>query len=227
MLDGVPLPWVKTVTHLGCVLDSENSMKNDIALKRGRYIGKVNSLLQEFHFASTDVLLKLLNTYTTSFYGSQLWDIYSNKCEKLYKSWNVSMRNILGIDRRSHRFLLEDLTGQVHPKVMLASRLVGFYNTQLDSKKFKMRFLVRLAASDMRTVLGRTLDKISVECNCSLEFLTKNLVKKRLKYATVSSDETWRTQIVKELYSARKDDHLIPGFSLDEINSMLNYICVS
>ena len=115
----------------------------NIALKRGRYIGKVNSLLQEFHFASTDVLLKLLSTYTTSFYGSQLWDIYSNNCEKLYKSWNVSMRNILGIDRRSHRYLLEDLTGQVHPKVMLASRLVGFYNMQLNSKKLKMRFIER------------------------------------------------------------------------------------
>ena len=227
MLDGVPLPWVKTVSHLGCTLDSENSMKNDISLKRGRYIGKVNSLFQEFHFASPEVLLKLLNTYTTSFYGSQLWDIYSANCEKLYKSWNVSMRNILGIDRRSHRYLLEELTEQMHPKVMLASRLVGFYKTQINSPKFRMRFLVRLAAEDMRTVLGRTLNRISNECNCTIGILTPSLVKRKLRYATVSSEEAWRIQLAKELYNAQNENNLIPGFSTDEIRSILHYVCVS
>ena len=169
MLDGVPLPWVKTVSHLGCTLDSENSMKHDIGIKRGRYIGKINSILQEFHFASTEVMVKLLNTYTTSFYGSQLWDLYSDSCEKLYKSWNVSMRNVFNLDRRSHRYLLESFTGQTHPKVMLATRLVRFYRNQLISPKFKMRFLIRLATDDKRTVLGRTLANISEECNCSVE----------------------------------------------------------
>ena len=72
VLDGTPLPWVQKVLHLGCTLDSENSMKTDLTIKRGQFIGKVNALLQEFHYASYHVLLKLLGTYTTSFYGSPL-----------------------------------------------------------------------------------------------------------------------------------------------------------
>ena len=123
-LDGVPLPWVRTVSHLGCTLDSENSMRQDVTLKRGKFIGKVNSLLQEFHFADSEVLLKLINTFTTSFYGSPLWDLYSTNCEKLYKSWNVTMRNVLDIDRRTHRYLLHGLTELLHPKVFLASRFL-------------------------------------------------------------------------------------------------------
>jgi hypothetical protein len=71
-LDGVPLPWVKKVLHLGCTLESDNSMTNYVAQKRGKFIGKINSLLQEFHFASSEILMKLLNVYTTSFYGSPL-----------------------------------------------------------------------------------------------------------------------------------------------------------
>ena len=41
-LNGVPLPWVEKVLHLGNMLESDNSMKSDIALKRGKFIGKIN-----------------------------------------------------------------------------------------------------------------------------------------------------------------------------------------
>ena len=48
-LDGEPLPWVRKVKHLGNILESDNTMKLDCAVKRGQFIGKINSLLQEFH----------------------------------------------------------------------------------------------------------------------------------------------------------------------------------
>ena len=227
MLNGVPLPWVKTVSHLGCTLDSENTMKHDLALKRGKFIGKVNSLLQEFHFATNEVLLKLINTYTTSFYGSPLWDLYSPSCEKLFKSWNVTMRSILKLDRKTHRYLLEPLSGQVHPKVMLASRLVGFYRAQLNSPKFRMRFLMRMAVNDKRTVLGRNLDTIAEECHCDLMQLTPSVVKQNLRYAIAPDDLGWRIPLASELYSFRSDSNSLPGFSRDEIDLMLQFVCIS
>ena len=93
-LNGLPLPWVNKVSHLGCTLESNNSMKADLALKRGKFVGKVHSLMQEFHFARKDVLMKLINTYTTSFYGSPLWDPLSTDCDRLYRCWNVTIRNL-------------------------------------------------------------------------------------------------------------------------------------
>ena len=45
-------------------------MKQDIAMKKGKFIGKVNYLAQMFHFASPGVLMTILNTYCTSFHGS-------------------------------------------------------------------------------------------------------------------------------------------------------------
>ena len=44
------LPWVEEVKHLGNILECNNSMKRDIAVKRGRFIGKLDSLAQEFHY---------------------------------------------------------------------------------------------------------------------------------------------------------------------------------
>ena len=43
------LPWVTQVKHLGHTLQADNSMKIDMNQKRGTFIGKVNSLMQEFH----------------------------------------------------------------------------------------------------------------------------------------------------------------------------------
>ena len=77
----------------------------------------------------------------------------------------MTLRNVLKLDRRTHRYSLEPLSGHVHPKVMLASRLVGFYQAQLKSAKFRMRFLMRMAVNDKQTVLGRNLHMIAEECH--------------------------------------------------------------
>ena len=42
-LGGFPLPWVGQVKHLGSTLQSDNSMRIDMSLKRGKFIGKVKS----------------------------------------------------------------------------------------------------------------------------------------------------------------------------------------
>ena len=46
LLNGNPLPWILQVKHLGNVLQSDNSMKIDCSLKRGKFIGKVSSLIR-------------------------------------------------------------------------------------------------------------------------------------------------------------------------------------
>ena len=96
MLNSNQLPWVQHVKHLGHTLHSDNRMAMDIAQKRGTFVTKMNSLLQEFHFVKSEVLIKLMNT---GIYGSNIWDIFSKDCEKLYTSFNVALRQILRVDK--------------------------------------------------------------------------------------------------------------------------------
>ena len=138
-LNGVILPWVTQVKHLGHTLQSDNSMKVDIALKRGAFIGKVNSLLQEFHAVSPEVFIKILNVYATSLYGSNTWDILSTDCEKLYNSYNVTIRNALHIDRCTHRYLIQPLSGNPHLKVMLASWYASFFQSLVVIRKMAIK----------------------------------------------------------------------------------------
>ena len=84
ILNGDPLPWVDSVKHLGNLLEFDNSMKTDCVLKRGKFIGKINSLLQEFHYVEPQIMIKLINIYCTSFYGSNLWNIYSKEVTRIF-----------------------------------------------------------------------------------------------------------------------------------------------
>ena len=154
----------KTRYYLETLLQSDNSMSIDIAQKRGKYIGKVNSLLQEFHFVNPDIMTKLVNVYATSFYGSGTWYIFSTSCEKLYKSWNITIRQIFNLEWSTHRYLIEHISGCLHLKVMLVSRYITFYKTLISSSKIRVSFLSRLIENDIRTVLGRTLQSIKQQC---------------------------------------------------------------
>ena len=55
----------------------------------GEFIGIVNAMMQEFHFVNPDILVKVINVYATTFYGSVLWNLNSPQVDKIYKTWNV------------------------------------------------------------------------------------------------------------------------------------------
>ena len=223
-LNGDPLPWVESIKHLGNVLEADNSMKKDCSIKRATFIGKLNSLIQEFYFAAPEVIVKIVNIYATSFYGSGLWDLYSADCDRLYKAWNVCIRIVFKLDRKAHRYLIEPMSETLHPKVMLASRYVSFWGALKSSSKVCVRILASLNQYDQRTVFGRTLKKIGNDCRLAMEELSAVKVKQLMHYFPTPDAEIWRIGILKEL----TDDKMqIAGFSMDELDHIKQFLCVS
>ena len=131
LLNSDPLPWVSQVKHLGNTLQCDNSMRIDMAQKRGKLIGKLNSLQQEFYYVEPQVFVKILNIYAASFYGSSLWDLFSKECERTFSAWNVAIRIFYDIERTTHRYMIEDLTDRLHPKVIMCSRDASFHRSLL------------------------------------------------------------------------------------------------
>ena len=206
-------------------------MTADISHKRGIFISRVNSLLQEFYFASPQMLMKLMHTYATCIYGSNIWDISSAKCEKMYTSYNVAVRSIFKIDRRTHRYLLEPLSGYVHLKTLVAARYCSFYRSLIESPKFPVRFLANLQADDMRTVLGRNIANLTTICDLprsDRSLLSKALVKKKMVYRQVENGDMWKVTLAKELLEmCDGESPRVQGFSEAEIKEMLDYLCTS
>jgi len=84
ILDDKKLPWVPSLKHLGMTIESNNSMALDMSQKRGSFIGKIKSLEQEFSGSSSEVLMRIFEIYTLSFFGSSLYNLFSKAAERLY-----------------------------------------------------------------------------------------------------------------------------------------------
>jgi len=177
ILNDTPLPFVDNFKHLGMNVNWDNSFDIDCDNKRCKFVGKVHSLTQELYFATPDVMFKLLNTYCTSFYGSNCWDLYSNNCERLYKAWNVACRIILKLDFKTHRYLIESLSNCIHPKVMLSSRFVKFHQSLLVSKKPLLRILCNFYKNDLRSIHGTNLSNIASTCGLPIDNLNPIIVR--------------------------------------------------
>ena len=166
--------------------------------------------------------------FSTAFYGSCLWDIFSADCEKLYKSWNVAIRQAFNVDRCTHWYLIEIISNSLHPKIMLASRYVTFSRSLFTSPKLYVRLLARLSGTDQRTVLGRTLNTLCGLCDLDdTSLLTSTWVKSKMSYFSIPEVEQWRVNTVTELLQLRDHKLSLPGFSEDEIEAMLKFTCTS
>ena len=224
-LNGLPLPFVDEVKHLGNILQTDNSMKKDCCIKRAIFISKLHSMNQEFHFVKPDIVMKLYNIYTCTFHGSSLWDLYSDSTMKLYSSWNVCVRILFDLPRETHRYLIEPISESLHVKTMLCSRFVTFHNSLCNSSKFSIRLLSNLCKDDRRTVLCRNLNNIANDCQIDVNDLNKHLVKSRLKFCTVQAEDAWRIPILKELIEARDSQLSIDGFANNDIVEIINFLC--
>ena len=223
-LNGDDLPWVNEVKHLGNILENNNSMKRDTSIKKGQFIGKINSMLQEFHYVSPKVFMKLVNVYTTSFHGSNLWNLFSSDSERLYKAWNVAVRMAYKVPHTTHRYLIGPISSSLHLKVMLTSRFVNFVKSLQASTKYAVRVLSSLCISDLRTVVGCTLSTLASICRCDVRALSASAVKKSMEYFAVPNGEQWRVPVLNELLDPELE---VPGFLSEEIKEMIDHMCTS
>ena len=158
---------------------------------------------------------------------ASLWDIFYADCDRIYSSLNVAIRICFNVDRCTHRYFIEELSGSLHPKVMLCSRFIGFQESLSKTDKFPVKFLASLCQTDQRTVLGRTLRRISLECSSPLGQLpSKTLVKKVMKFSQVPEAESWRLGLLNNLLDIRCSRAVLPGFTSTEVEELIKYVCV-
>ena len=136
MMGQVALPWVDSWAHLGNNLhrndlsvQCHSTLDSDTAEKRRKFIGKFHSLRQEFGFLKPEVMFKIIEIYSNSFYGSNLWSFSSYEFERINTSWNNMIRSVWNISNTAHRYLIEELSGTKHIRTKLFLRYLNFINS--------------------------------------------------------------------------------------------------
>ncbi len=77
------LKWYLQVKHLVYTFNCCVNVFADVAYRKGKFIGCVNSIITQFCFTHPVCKIKLLVTHGYSFYGSSLWDLYANDSKQV------------------------------------------------------------------------------------------------------------------------------------------------
>ena len=202
-------------------------MRQDIKIKRAKYIEKNNELYQEFFFFHPKTRLKLNVIYNSHFTGSQLWDMFSREAEMIENTWNTSFRIMYELPLETHRYFVESVSGVPHARTLLYRRFLGFVSQIEQSHKSLPKQLLETIQRDTRSTTGRNLRKLMFVANKdNISLLNKNEEKFGI-YTPVLPENKWKVNIVKEMTDVRFGNLQVENFSLEEIEEMQGFLCSS
>ena len=208
-LNGRDLPWVSSYKHLGHLLHDSEDWQHDLLLKRGMFIGGFHELQQELGKQDPSIMLRLVNTYITSFFGSSLWDLNSESSNKLWTAWNKMINTVFKLPFGTHRYILNEISTLPHLKTMLNKRFLKFKNSLRACDKPQVQHLQYIQEIDYRSSYGRNCLSITVDNSTDNHF-------------PVPPDERWRLTIVNDILNCQ-----ISGFSGEELKDILRFACVT
>ena len=184
-------------------------------------------LEQEFYFATGRTRFKLNSIYNLHFTGSPIWYLFGKPVLSLESSYNRSVKQMFSLPLETHRSLIEHVTGQPHLRKILVSRFFSFLEQINRSKKSVPKMLLHLIRDDTRSVTGANLRKILLQTD---KLQSVDLVKRdalKLEYHPLMPEDMWKSSLINELVGGTEEMYSVPGFSDDEVRSMINHLCIN
>ena len=131
------------------------------------------------------------------------------------------------LDRETHRYFVEPISGEVHLKKTLIKRFLNFIESIKSSKKIALKNLFRCIKDDCRSITGRNLVNIAHLVNIvNIDDLVPSDSLK-IQYNEIPKEEEWRLSMVDVLTSAKFGETVIGGFSKKELAVILSHVCCS
>ena len=222
------LPWVGTGKHLGMRIDNIKYIFNrDIMEKRARYIQGNNQLMQEFSFSSYLTKIFINKVYNGHHYGSVLWDLYGKQADMVYNTWNVSIRRMLRVDRKTHRYLIEPLSGIEHMKRMFFKSFTSFTRKLSSSPKKAVRNVFELIRNDCRSITGSNIRNIKIDCTANPIRPFSEIDIEKKTFFPAPSEAVWKIPLIQDLIDMRDGEKHDAGWTKEDINFTLEYLCTA
>ena len=111
---------------------------------------------ETFKSAAPSEVLKALKVYSSSFYGSNLWDLGGNKAKQVYTAWSTSVKLVLGLPQHTRTYFLQQMLccGYSSARMDVLTRFVNFFHGFRSSASYEVQVLSRLLARDLLSVTG-------------------------------------------------------------------------
>ena len=108
----------------------------------------------------------------------------------------------------------------------MARRFLSFIQSIRASNKQALRNLLRVVEFDTRSVTGRNLRTILLE-TLVLDVRSLKPADVTTRYRDMPINEQYRVDFIKEMVDVKNNQLEVQGFTDDEIDDILQHICVS
>ena len=133
---------------------------------------------------------------------------------------------MLRLDRRTHRYMIEPLSGMQHLKKNIYKAFMSFSRKLEASPKASVREVYAAVKDDCRSVTGANLRRISIECAVDPSRPFSEISIEKTQFFPIPSDAEWKISLAQELMEMR-DDNDGTIWDKEEIDETLQYLCTS
>ena len=145
---------------------------------------------------------------------------------QLESSWNVSIQLMMDLLSGTHRRLIEPLSEVTHIKTVLMKRFLNFVQQIKKSSKKASKFLLESIQHDARSITGSNLRNILLKTDkTSIQDLVPNDVL-NIEYHPIQEDENWKVSTIQELIEAKNSNLEVVDFTDDELDKIMEFLCV-
>ena len=96
LLDSTVIEGVQSYKYLGVILSEDQRIALDVDRAMNSFLKQFNGMYYKFHYMENSVLQYLFKTFTSSFYGAELW--YGSSCyrtiEKIAITYHKAVKRV-------------------------------------------------------------------------------------------------------------------------------------
>ena len=226
MLNARPLPWVKTATHLGHELSQKCDMEHAAWVTRAKFIEKSTGIRDMFHFARPEQILYSINLYCGDFYGSNLWSLYGQRAEQVYRAHNTAVKLSWDMPRETHTWAVTHLLRGAQPSARerILSGYVGFLSRLQKSASWEVCIMAEIELHDASSVTGLNIAGIKAEFATDPRLISPHQMSVLYKnnLAPMHPEEEWKLFLLEEMLEERQQ-RLEEGEEGEEIELLTSY----
>ena len=229
-----PLPWKVSAKHIGCTLNEDGTMDQDIRTKRAIFIDNCMNLNNEFSFMRPENQVTLLRLYNAHFTGSAAWSFTSVLFQQLVNSWNVNLKVIFDLPYASNNFLVEEISGGKNAKQMIYKRYIKFLSSVAKNRRESLVALLNSAVTTVRSLTGGNLRKVLLDSDVRITpGVTKGQVLSDYRVYETPAGQEWRAPLVLSPIEVRNQNWVVQFeeetgiLQEDEATLIINDVCVS
>ena len=159
---------------------------------------KTNFLFSNFNNLNFYSRQLLFNNHCLSLYGSELYDVNDASINKLCTAWRVCCRKIGKLLQRTRSCYINSIFNTNCLFDIICQRVINFIIKGINHENESVRYIFNNSIHCLSSYFSRNFSMIRSYLNLNDDILLWN---KKIKIKSVSSIETWKMNLLRELVS--------------------------